>query len=60
MGELRIYVNISDDVPYEDFRSFHNYLNTIETRSGTVCEVCGQSGRRRQRVWVRTLCDAHV
>jgi hypothetical protein len=35
MGELRIYVNMSDDVPYEDFRSFHNYLGNAREYEGS-------------------------
>ena len=49
-GMLRMYI---DNIPDE----IQEFLGNIETRSGKICEVCGEPGQQRDTGWIKTLCD---
>ncbi len=53
-GGLRIYV--WGDYPHE---AFFDVIQEAESRSFTICEDCGQTGKRRPGSYIRTLCDDH-
>jgi hypothetical protein len=51
-GGLRFYVNFRTD-------AIQKRIATAGEESLRTCEVCGQPGKRRERDWIRTLCDTH-
>lgn len=51
-GGLRFYADNADDYT-------QGLISMAESVSYTVCEVCGQRGKRRSGGWIRTLCDEH-
>mgnify|MGYP001466775966 CR=1 FL=1 len=51
-GGLRFYYQGGDD--YID-----GMVTMAETWASSVCEKCGDRGKRRQGGWIRTLCDKH-
>lgn len=51
-GTLRIYVSGADE-------AIRGMINMTEMMSFKTCEVCGDSGRKRNGGWIRTLCDKH-
>jgi hypothetical protein len=51
-GRLRIYVYGVDEATLE-------FIDWIEERSGTICEVCGEPGELRDGGWIVCRCDKH-
>jgi hypothetical protein len=51
-GRLRIYVYGVDEATLE-------FIDWIEERSGTICEVCGGPGELRDGGWIVCRCDKH-
>jgi hypothetical protein len=51
-GTLRFYLSSGTDEMFE-------IANEAESRSETVCEVCGQAGRLLGRGWLVTRCSLH-
>jgi len=51
-GGLRIYTDVIHEGLDEKIRS-------MEKKSFTICEVCGEPGALRGGGWYRTLCDTH-
>ena len=37
-----------------------DFLEEIEERSLTVCEMCGEPGTPTTKGWIKTLCDKHM
>lgn len=61
-GGLRFYAEVRgfDTVP-DDVQSIYDLIMVAEQTSTTICEFCGKDGSlRRDRRWVRTLCDTHA
>ena len=61
-GGLRFYVNTKGDwVSQEDLIALDDLIQEAERLSYSICEKCGAPGStRRDRSWVRTLCDVHA
>jgi hypothetical protein len=51
-GRLRIYVFGVDEATLD-------FIDDIEERSGTICEVCGEPGELRDGGWIVCRCDKH-
>lgn len=51
-GGLRFYVNGASEEQY-------SVISFVEFFAGSLCEVCGEPGTRRDGDWVQTLCDKH-
>ena len=51
-GTLRIYVYGVDEATLD-------FIDEIEERSGTICEVCGEPGELRDGGWIVCRCDKH-
>lgn len=51
-GTLRFYINQGNE---EVYRLIYN----AEEKSGKTCEDCGNPGKTRGKMWVKTLCDKH-
>ena len=49
-GGLRVYTANTDETIWD-------FIDSIEAESLTVCEVCGEPGKRRAGGWIKTLCD---
>jgi hypothetical protein len=57
-GGLRIYY----DAESEDEDRLHRLEDIVynaEKLSYKTCEVCGEEGKPRKGVWIKTLCDIH-
>jgi formylmethanofuran dehydrogenase subunit E len=52
-GTLRFYMTQSTE-------EINKFIREAEIKSASVCEVCGESGTRREGAWVKTLCDEHA
>lgn len=52
-GGLRIYTEPHNDEVQE-------VIDQAENESFQTCEECGESGRPRSGLWVKTLCDEHA
>ena len=52
-GGLRIYMNRAND-------AIRRRIEAAKLESFRTCEVCGQSGKRREGGWIKTLCDEHA
>jgi hypothetical protein len=52
-GGLRIYTDAYD-------AEADTLLINLETRSFTICEVCGRDGKLRGGSWYLTLCEEHA
>ena len=52
-GRLRIYVFGVDEETLD-------FIDEIEERSGTVCEICGKPGKLREGGWIVCRCNKHV
>jgi hypothetical protein len=59
-GGLRFYAKTKGD--WVSPRSiWHQLIEEAETKSYTICEICGAPGKlRKDRPWIRTLCDEHA
>lgn len=51
-GGLRFYARGEDEFSA-------GLIAFAEAYSYKICEVCGQSGKARKGLWIRTLCDLH-
>ncbi|MFD5013784.1 hypothetical protein [Streptomyces chartreusis] len=62
LGGLRVRIT----VPQPQCAEAEDLIHAAEERSGTTCEFCGATGRRRRRHdalygWIKTVCDpCHV
>jgi hypothetical protein len=52
-GGLRIYTDVYDE-------EADKLIINLETRSFTICEVCGRDGKLRGGSWCQTLCEDHA
>jgi hypothetical protein len=52
-GGLRFYINNYQSEAIQDL------IQEAEQKSYTICEVCGEKGKRRMGGWIVTLCDKH-
>jgi hypothetical protein len=52
-GGLRFYVDSNIE------RKLWNIITEYESKSFTICEICGDVGKPRNSGWVKTLCDKH-
>ena len=52
-GGVRFYTNYSND-------AISRLVETAQTESIHICEVCGGHGRRRSTDWVETKCEEHA
>ena len=51
-GGLRFYVyGVSGEVL--------DFIDEMEEKSYTICEMCGEPGKPREGGWILTLCDKH-
>jgi hypothetical protein len=59
-GGLRYYINI-EDIDEQDVKYVYEVIAEAESKSFTVCEVCGQhaSSAKDRRYYIETLCDEH-
>jgi hypothetical protein len=53
LGGLHIHVNHAND-------TIRQHIELAKQESFHICEVCGQSGKRREGGWIKTLCDEHA
>lgn len=53
-GGLRFYIGAA---PSEHFEEIYRYIHEAESKSFEICEDCGAPGFRRERSWIKTLCD---
>jgi len=56
-GTLRYYFASSNPSLYKEMC---NIVSKYEQKSASICEVCGKSGKTRNSVTVKTLCDEHA
>lgn len=49
-GGLRVYVDRIDNETQQ-------FVDSIEDKSYTICEMCGKPGKSRSGGWILTLCD---
>lgn len=55
-GSLTVYFDL--EKPNKDVANeAHTYIEDATTKSSHVCEVCGEPGKIRKNVWLKTLCD---
>jgi hypothetical protein len=60
-GGLRFYIDSGEVCPEEVYLEISNVIAEVEGRSYKTCEVCGEPAiKRKERSWVKTLCDKHV
>jgi RNA polymerase-binding transcription factor DksA len=60
-GGLRFYIDSGEECPHEVYLEISNLIAEVENRSYKTCEVCGEEAqKRRERSWVKTLCDKHA
>lgn len=52
-GSLRYYLNAGGS------KEMNDLINAVEDIAGTVCELCGKSGKIRPGGWIKCLCDEH-
>lgn len=58
LGGLRFYADI--ECSAEMGEALATLIRKAEEKSYKICEVCGAEGElRRERPWIRTLCDTH-
>ena len=50
-GLLRVYINHGTDEVYK-------LIDECESKSGKICETCGEPGHRCGRRWIYTACDS--
>lgn len=56
-GRLRVYY-YTPDLPHAEADRLQLQIETLEARSGQICERCGQSGQqRRLGHWLVTRCE---
>jgi len=58
-GGLRYYTAHSEDFE-GDQTTFSFLIAEAESRSATVCEICGGAATRRSGSWIMVLCDDHA
>jgi hypothetical protein len=51
-GGLRFYVNHGTD-------AIRNLIEAAQLESVRTCELCGQTGSRRDGDWIPAVCDEH-
>lgn len=51
-GALRFYVDVSND-------HIEDLIDLAEHASASICEVCGEAGKRENSYWIKTLCEKH-
>lgn len=51
-NSLRFYVNGTSE-------EMDDAIDRAERKSYTICEVCGEKGKKRNGGWILTLCDEH-
>ncbi len=57
-GGLRYYIQLSDQLSEQQYDSAYELIRTTEDQSFTICEDCGNPGKRMtQRGWMFTLCN---
>jgi hypothetical protein len=52
-GGLRFYTE-------PDIKEAQDFIRTAEEASFNICEKCGEWGKLRFGLWVKTLCDQHA
>jgi len=52
-GTLSFYMTEGTDQIFD-------LIHEAEEKSAKICEVCGESGKRRGGGWISTLCDKHA
>jgi hypothetical protein len=50
LAGLRYYISFGNDEAYE-------LINKAEEESYKICEECGEPGKIRGKVWLKTLCN---
>ncbi len=56
-GFLRVYMSTLADITQEQDDALSAAIVQAETVSGTICELCGKSGKVRKHSWLITRCD---
>jgi hypothetical protein len=60
-GGLRFYIDSGEECPEDVYTEITNVIMSVENRSFTTCEICGEPATyRKERGWKKTLCDNHV
>lgn len=62
-GTLRYYCSLFNckDQTIDKTHLFYKIIYEYEKKSGTICEVCGETGRETCiRSWSRTFCNKHL
>ena len=60
-GGLRFYIDSGEECPEEVYTEITNVIMSVENRSFTTCEICGEPATyRKERGWKKTLCDKHA
>lgn len=57
-GSLRFYFYVTLGGAAEASH-FDKLVDSIETASLCICEMCGKSGELRDLPWTKTLCERH-
>ena len=52
-GGLRVYKSTGNE-------KISHLIHEAERKSYTICEMCGQHGKLRNKGWLATLCDEHA
>lgn len=58
-GGLRFYVGFRKEINDVDRRIINKCISRTENISFSICEVCGNCGKKRSGGWIKTLCDKH-
>lgn len=59
-GGLRYYFTPSEGIDTDTRRRMDQITYAAETKSNTICQVCGEPGERTsKRGWYATLCETH-
>ena len=59
-GGLRYYVTLSEGLDKDIRESIYDIIHEAESKSYTICEVCGQPGTESAATgWIATRCEQH-
>lgn len=52
-GTLRFYLDGGT-------KEMYTLIHEAEELSGSICEECGEPGKRQGKGWIKTVCDKHA
>lgn len=56
-GLLRIYYDSEGEYSQDVSDHVYSLVNAVESMSGTICELCGQEGKKGGSAWAEVLCS---